>query len=139
MNPMNRENMPSRDALTNSRPSADGLGLRRPAADVLFVQHELGKLGLISRSGALAMGDLSSHAGHRIPAPTDQIHRACQEKLAEVPDMHRTYLAGIERALRNPSLENLVKLANALESTMSELFAGAEARSIQLPTRKGKS
>ncbi len=36
--------------------------------------------------------------------------------------MHRTYLAGIERALRNPSLENLVKLANALDLTLSELF-----------------
>jgi DNA-binding XRE family transcriptional regulator len=35
-----------------------------------------------------------------------------QEKLAEEADMHRTYLAGIERALRNPALENLVKLAN---------------------------
>ena len=40
--------------------------------------------------------------------------------------MHRTYLAGIERALRNPSLENLVKLANALGVTLAELFAEAE-------------
>jgi transcriptional regulator with XRE-family HTH domain len=46
-----------------------------------------------------------------------------QEKLAEAADMHRTYLAGIERALRNPSLENLVKLANALGVTMAELFS----------------
>jgi transcriptional regulator with XRE-family HTH domain len=45
-----------------------------------------------------------------------------QEKLAENADMHRTYLAGIERALRNPALENLVKLANALGVTMAELF-----------------
>ena len=37
--------------------------------------------------------------------------------------MHRTYLAGIERALRNPSLENLVKLANALDITVAELFS----------------
>jgi transcriptional regulator with XRE-family HTH domain len=37
--------------------------------------------------------------------------------------MHRTYLAGIERALRNPSLENLVKLAKALGVTLPELFA----------------
>jgi transcriptional regulator with XRE-family HTH domain len=38
-------------------------------------------------------------------------------------DMHRTYLAGIERSLRNPSLENIVKLANALEITLPELFS----------------
>ena len=46
-----------------------------------------------------------------------------QEKLAEQAEMHRTYLAGIERALRNPSLENLVKLANALDITVAELFS----------------
>jgi transcriptional regulator with XRE-family HTH domain len=45
-----------------------------------------------------------------------------QERLSEAAEMHRTYLAGIERALRNPSLENLVKLANALDLTLSELF-----------------
>jgi transcriptional regulator with XRE-family HTH domain len=46
-----------------------------------------------------------------------------QERLAEAADMHRTYLAGIERSLRNPALENLVKLANALGVTMAELFS----------------
>jgi transcriptional regulator with XRE-family HTH domain len=34
--------------------------------------------------------------------------------------MRRTYLTGIERALRNPSLENLVKLANAAEVSLPE-------------------
>ena len=62
-----------------------------------------------------------------------------QEKLAEAADMHRTYLAGIERALRNPSLENLVKLANALDLTIAELFAAAEVRSIPAKTGKPKS
>jgi len=45
-----------------------------------------------------------------------------QERLAEEASMHRTYLAGIERSLRNPSLENLVKLANALGKSLSQLF-----------------
>jgi transcriptional regulator with XRE-family HTH domain len=49
-----------------------------------------------------------------------------QERLAEAADMHRTYLAGIERALRNPSLENLVKLANALDLSMADLFCGGD-------------
>jgi hypothetical protein len=30
----------------------------------------------------------------------------------------------IERSLRNPSLENITKLANALSATLSELFTG---------------
>jgi XRE family transcriptional regulator, regulator of sulfur utilization len=45
-----------------------------------------------------------------------------QERLAEEASMHRTYRAGIERSLRNPSLENLVKLANALGISMEDLF-----------------
>jgi transcriptional regulator with XRE-family HTH domain len=60
-----------------------------------------------------------------------------QEKLAEAADMHRTYLAGIERALRNPSLENLAKLANALDITLAELFsAGDPGRAAQAKLRR---
>jgi transcriptional regulator with XRE-family HTH domain len=52
-----------------------------------------------------------------------------QERLAEEADMHRTYLAGIERGLRNPSLRNLTKIARALGVTMAELFSEtAEAK-----------
>jgi transcriptional regulator with XRE-family HTH domain len=54
-----------------------------------------------------------------------------QERLAEEASMHRTYLAGIERALRNPSLENLVKLPNALGVTLAELFADADVNSLR--------
>jgi transcriptional regulator with XRE-family HTH domain len=59
-----------------------------------------------------------------------------QEKLAEEADMHRTYLAGIERALRNPALENLVKLANALEVTLAELFSGGAEMPVPPAVRK---
>jgi transcriptional regulator with XRE-family HTH domain len=68
-----------------------------------------------------------------------QLRRAkgwSQEKLSEKASMHRTYLAGIERSLRNPSLENLIKLANALGVTMTELFACPETTS---PTRSPKT
>lgn len=64
-----------------------------------------------------------------------------QEKLAEEADMHRTYLAGIERSLRNPSLENLVKLANAVGVSMAELFTFREqtpAAKIRVPARSKK-
>ena len=43
--------------------------------------------------------------------------------------MHRTYLAGIERGLRNPSLPNLTKIARALGVTLAGLFSEtAEAK-----------
>jgi transcriptional regulator with XRE-family HTH domain len=51
-----------------------------------------------------------------------------QERLAEAASMHRTYLAGIERGLRNPALRNLIKIAHALDVSMSELFREIDKR-----------
>jgi transcriptional regulator with XRE-family HTH domain len=45
-----------------------------------------------------------------------------QEALADRAGLHRTYLGGIERGLRNPSLNNLAKLARALDVPLRELF-----------------
>ncbi|QIZ73334.1 helix-turn-helix domain-containing protein [Oxynema aestuarii] len=45
-----------------------------------------------------------------------------QEKLAELSGLHRTYVSGIERGLRNPSLENIEKLAIALKISIADLF-----------------
>ena len=46
-----------------------------------------------------------------------------QDSLALDSDVHRTMLSKIERRLTNPSLETLIKLANTLETTVSELLA----------------
>jgi transcriptional regulator with XRE-family HTH domain len=45
-----------------------------------------------------------------------------QEKLAERADMHRTYLADIERGGRNISLFSIVRLVNALGITLAQFF-----------------
>ena len=45
-----------------------------------------------------------------------------QEKLAEIATMHWTYLGGIERGERNPTLINIEKLARALEISLHDLF-----------------
>ena len=45
-----------------------------------------------------------------------------QEKLGEMTSLDRTYISGIERGLRNPSLRNIEKLAKALKVRSSDLL-----------------
>ena len=45
-----------------------------------------------------------------------------QEELAFRVGIHRTYLGGVERGERNPSLKNIAAIAQALGVTLSELF-----------------
>ena len=45
-----------------------------------------------------------------------------QEALALEANIDRTYISGIERAKRNPSLELIVKLAKRLKTTPGKLL-----------------
>ncbi len=45
-----------------------------------------------------------------------------QEKLAEIVDLHRTYISGIERGTRNVSLRNIEKIARALDLPVIDLL-----------------
>ena len=45
-----------------------------------------------------------------------------QEILAQKARLHRTYIGGIERGERNVSLENIQKIAQALNCTVSQLL-----------------
>ncbi len=49
-----------------------------------------------------------------------------QEKLAELCGLHRTYVGSVERAERNVSIDNIEKLANALQVKVRNLFEGGE-------------
>lgn len=46
-----------------------------------------------------------------------------QEKLAEKCSFDRTYISMLERAKRNPSFINLVKISEGLEVTINELLS----------------
>ncbi|HEX4752718.1 MAG TPA: helix-turn-helix transcriptional regulator [Solirubrobacterales bacterium] len=71
----------------------------------------------------------------RLPNP-EQLGRALRvlrveremtlEALAKASDLHWTYLSGIERGRRNPTLKVLAAVAGALQITTSELIRLAE-------------
>lgn len=50
-------------------------------------------------------------------------HKAwSQELLSEKSLLHRTYISGIERGVRNPTIEIVDRVANALNVPIAELF-----------------
>ncbi|AMK12943.1 hypothetical protein AWY79_06430 [Pseudodesulfovibrio indicus] len=46
-----------------------------------------------------------------------------QEKLAELANVHRTYISGMERGLQNISLLTMIKLAKALSVELDKLLS----------------
>jgi len=49
-----------------------------------------------------------------------------QEDLAEQADLDRTYIGGIERGERNPTIISAVRIAKALKTSVAELCNGIE-------------
>jgi transcriptional regulator with XRE-family HTH domain len=51
-----------------------------------------------------------------------------QEKLAELSDLHRTYVSSVERGERNITIDNMEKLAQGLSVDIRELLSPLEAQ-----------
>ncbi len=49
-----------------------------------------------------------------------------QEKLAELADLDRTYISGVERGVRNLSILSATRIAKALRTTLADLSGGIE-------------
>lgn len=52
-----------------------------------------------------------------------------QWELADRSGLHRTYVSGVERGVRNPTITVLEKLASGLEVKMADLVGDLPARS----------
>ncbi len=51
------------------------------------------------------------------------MHGLSQEALADLAELHRTYVGSIERSERNVSLDNIEKLARVLDVDITVLLA----------------
>ena len=62
-----------------------------------------------------------------------------QEALAERADLHRTYIAGIERGVRNVTLKSIDKLARGLQVSNAALLSLADGKAGQAEPSNGES
>ena len=51
-----------------------------------------------------------------------------QDFLSEESGLHRTYISGIERGVRNPTIEIVQQIAMALDVNIQDLFVDPKAR-----------
>lgn len=65
--------------------------------------------------------EVRNHFGSRVRTLREQAGLS-QEGLAEAAGLHRTYVSSVERGQRNIGLENVVRLARALEVDPRVLF-----------------
>jgi transcriptional regulator with XRE-family HTH domain len=54
-----------------------------------------------------------------------------QEALADMAKIDRTYVSGIERGLRNPSVKIVARFAKALKTTPDALLASPRSKDAQ--------
>jgi transcriptional regulator with XRE-family HTH domain len=73
--------------------------------------------------GMTAQRDILTPFGRRVRALRLASGQS-QETFADLCEMDRTYISGIERGKRNVSLKNIAVIAHALGLSLSELFEG---------------
>ena len=79
------------------------------------------KSEFIMAARATVLPDIQVRFGERL-RKLRMRNELSQEKLAELADLHRTYVSGVERGERNISLVNIERLAKALGVSMSDLM-----------------
>lgn len=68
--------------------------------------------------------NLAEHFGLAVRKHRELL-RLSQEELAERAGLDRTYLSGVERGVRNPTLDVMQRIATALGSDLDVVFATA--------------
>jgi transcriptional regulator with XRE-family HTH domain len=69
-----------------------------------------------------SVDSLPKQFGDRVRAERNKLGIS-QEQLAFKTGLDRTYISGIERGRRNPSLKNISRIAEALNLSLSKLLS----------------
>ncbi|HAX76460.1 MAG TPA: transcriptional regulator [Cyanobacteria bacterium UBA11372] len=69
--------------------------------------------------------DITEQFGKRV-RHFRKLRNLSQDELAELCELHRTYIGSVERGERNITLINANKIANALSVSLAELVADDE-------------
>lgn len=68
--------------------------------------------------------DIASYVGAAVRSIRNEVGIS-QEELADLADLDRTYVSGIERGRRNPSVRSLQRVSDALGTTLDLVFVRA--------------
>lgn len=81
---------------------------------------------LVTVMASQASDNFPQHFGEAVRAAREALGIS-QEELAARSKLHRTYVAGVERGIRNPSLNSIMKIAIGLGLPASALFRRMES------------
>jgi transcriptional regulator with XRE-family HTH domain len=76
------------------------------------------------------MEDIRKIVGRNVRSLREE-HGFSQEELGFECGLHRTYISGIERGVRNPSVLIVQKIALSLNTSPDQLLAGSSKNSIR--------
>jgi len=86
-----------------------------------YTSFDSGVKGPREKKGSHALANVRERFGQQLKKLRLQ-QNVSQERLAELAGLHRTYVSGVERGQHNISLENIEKLALALNVPMGKLM-----------------
>jgi transcriptional regulator with XRE-family HTH domain len=89
---------------------------------------------LFSAMNALSHDNSQERFGESVRASRGALGIS-QEELAARSKLHRTYVAGVERGIRNPSLNSIIKIAEGLGIPASALFRRMESMGKRVRSR----
>ena len=106
----------------------------KQAAPASAARHNLALSVRSEQRRAARSREAQRTLGGRVRALRDQFGWS-QEQFAQICGLHRTYMGHVERGEKNVSLSTMVRISDALNVGLSDLFAAGQKRLRRAPQR----